>query len=63
ILYVADLPRETTNEDLSKLFKDYHFQFANLNNFKNNMTWSNHLIKTCYNLQSWTEVEKQNRHA
>ena len=40
ILYVADLPRETTNEDLSKLFKDYHFQFANLNNFKNNMTWA-----------------------
>ena len=40
ILYVADLPRETTNEDLSKLFKDYHFQFANLNNFKSNMTWA-----------------------
>ena len=40
VLYVADLPRETTDEDLSKLFKDYHFQFANLNNFKNNMTWA-----------------------
>ena len=40
VLYVADLPKETTNEDLSKLFKDYHFKFGNLNNFKNNITWA-----------------------
>ena len=40
ILYVADLPIETTNEDLSKLFKDYHFQFATLNNIKNNIIWA-----------------------
>ncbi len=40
VLYVADLPNETTNEDLQKLFQDYHFQFASLNNFKNNMTWA-----------------------
>ena len=40
VLYVADLPNETTNEDLQRLFQDYHFQFASLNNFKNNMTWA-----------------------
>ena len=25
VLYVADLPNETTSEDLQKVFKDYHF--------------------------------------
>lgn len=40
ILYVADLPNETTNEDLQRIFKDYHFQFASLNSFKNNATWA-----------------------
>ena len=40
VLYVADLPKETTNEDLKILFKDYHFQFASLNNYKNNKTWA-----------------------
>ena len=40
VLYVADLPKETTNEDLKILFKDYHFGFASLNNFKNNKTWA-----------------------
>ena len=40
VLYVADLPKETTNEDLQKLFQDYHFQFASLNNIKNNTTWA-----------------------
>ena len=39
VLYVADLPNETTNEDLQRIFQDYHFQFATLNNFKNNTTW------------------------
>ena len=39
-LYVADLPKETTNDDLQRIFKDYHFQFATLNNFKNNSTWA-----------------------
>ena len=28
ILFVGDLPKEITYEDLSILFKDYHFQFA-----------------------------------
>ena len=40
VLYVADLPNETTNEDLQRIFQDYHFQFASLNNFKNNTTWA-----------------------
>jgi len=40
VLYVADLPKETTAEDLKILFKDYHFQFASLNNYKNNKTWA-----------------------
>ena len=48
ILYVADLPSETTNEDLSNLFQDYNFQFANLNNFKNNMAWAQVHLKNSY---------------
>ena len=28
VLYVADLPKETTNEDLQNIFKDYHFLYA-----------------------------------
>ena len=40
VLYVADLPNETTNEDLQKFFKDYHFHYASLNNYKNNQTWA-----------------------
>ena len=27
VLYVADLPNETTNDDLQKMFQDYHFQY------------------------------------
>ena len=48
ILYVADLPSETTNEDLSNLFQDYNFQFANLNNSKNNMAWAQVHLKNSY---------------
>ena len=40
VLFVADLPNETTNDDLQKMFKDYHFHYASLNNFKNNQTWA-----------------------
>ena len=40
VLYVADLPNETTNEDLQRLFQDYHFQFTSLNNYKNNTAWA-----------------------
>ena len=40
VLYVADLPKETTSEDIQKLFQDYHFQFTSLNNCKNNSTWA-----------------------
>jgi len=40
VLYVADLPNETTNDDLQKLFKDYHFHYASLNNFKHNKIWA-----------------------
>ena len=36
VLYVADLPNETTNDDIQKMFKDYHFHYASLNNFKHN---------------------------
>ena len=35
VLYVADLPNETTINDLERIFQDYHFQFASLNNYKN----------------------------
>jgi len=40
VLFVADLPNETTNDDLQKMFKDYQFHYASLNNFKNNQTWA-----------------------
>ena len=40
ILFVSDLPNETTLEDLKKIFKDYHFLYASLNNNKNNMSWA-----------------------
>ena len=40
VLYVADLPKETTINDLERIFQDYHFQFASLNNYKNNITWA-----------------------
>ena len=40
VLYVADLPNETTNDDLQKMFQDYHFHFASLNNFKHNQVWA-----------------------
>ena len=40
VLYVADLPNETTSEDLQKVFKDYHFLYASLINSKNNQIFS-----------------------
>ena len=40
VLYVAELPNETTNDDLQKMFKDYHFHYASLNNFKHNKIWA-----------------------
>jgi len=40
ILFVGDLPKEITYEDLSTLFKDYHFQFASLNNSKLTNIWA-----------------------
>ena len=40
VLFVADLPNETTNEDLQNIFQEFHFQFASLNTFKNNNTWA-----------------------
>ena len=40
ILFVGDLPKEITYEDLSTLFKDYHIQFASLNNSKLTNIWA-----------------------
>ena len=45
-LYVADLPKETTQEDLQKIFKNYHFLTASLNNFKNNKTCAQVYLET-----------------
>lgn len=39
ILFVSDLPKETTSEDLEKLFEQYHFQAAELINGKT-ITWA-----------------------
>ena len=40
ILFVADLPKDTTFDDLSNFFKNYHFQFATLNNSKVSNIWA-----------------------
>ena len=40
VLYVADLPIETTNEDLHNIFKEYHVLYAILNNTKKNQTFA-----------------------
>ena len=40
VLYVADLPKETTNEDLQNIFKEYHVLYAVLNNTKKNQTFA-----------------------
>ena len=40
VLYVADLPNETTIDDLQKIFEDYHFHYASLNNFKLNQIYA-----------------------
>ena len=45
-LYVADLPKETTIEDLQKIFQSYHFLTASLNNIKNNQTWAQVYFET-----------------
>ena len=45
ILFVADLPKEITYEDLSILFKDYHFQFASLNNSKITNIWAQVILE------------------
>ena len=45
ILFVGDLPKEITYEDLSILFKDYHFQFASLNNSKITNIWAQVILE------------------
>ena len=40
LLFVGDLPKETTYEDLQILFKNYHFQFVTLNNSKISNIWA-----------------------
>ena len=40
ILFVADLPKDATYDDLSNFFKNYHFQFATLNNSKVSNIWA-----------------------
>lgn len=54
-LFVADLPKETTYEDLETFFKNYHFQYAALNNSKATSVWA----KVC--LQN-EEFAKKARH-
>lgn len=54
-LFVADLPKETTYEDLEIFFKNYHFQYAALNNSRAMSVWA----KVC--LQS-EEYAKKARH-
>ena len=49
ILFVADLPKETTYEDLSILFQPYHFQYASLNNSKASSVWA----KVCLETESY----------
>ncbi len=39
-LFVANLPKDTTFDDLSDFFKKYHFQYATLNNSKSTNVWA-----------------------
>ena len=39
-LYVADLPKDVTQEDIKELFEKYHFLYVNLNSSKSNNIWA-----------------------
>ena len=39
-LFVANLPKDTTFDDLSDFFQKYHFQYATLNNSKSTNVWA-----------------------
>lgn len=54
ILFVADLPKETTYEDISKFFQDYHFQYAALNNSKSSNVWAQVFLES----EEWTVKAK-----
>ena len=45
ILFVSELPKETKEEDLENLFKNYHFLKASLNNSKMNKIWAQVILE------------------
>ena len=53
-LFVADLPKETTYEDLSSFFANYHFQYAALNNNRPSSIWA----KVCLETEEWANKAK-----
>ena len=53
-LFVADLPKETTYDDLALFFKDYHFQYASLNNNKPQSIWA----KVCFENEQYAMKAK-----
>ena len=55
ILFVSELPKETKEEDLENLFKNYHFLKASLNNSKMNKIWAQVILEN----EEWANKARQ----
>ena len=55
ILFVSELPKETKEEDLESLFKNYHFLKASLNNSKMNKIWAQVILEN----EEWANKARQ----
>ena len=55
ILFVSELPKETKEEDLESLFKNYHFLKASLNNSKMNRIWAQVILEN----EEWATKARQ----
>lgn len=54
-LFVSELPKETKEEDLENLFKNYHFLKASLNNSKMNKIWAQVILES----EEWATKARQ----
>ena len=55
VLFVSELPKETKEEDLENLFKNYHFLKASLNNSKMNKIWAQVILEN----EEWATKARQ----
>ena len=55
VLFVSELPKETKEEDLENLFKNYHFLKASLNNSKMNKIWAQVILEN----EEWANKARQ----